>query len=725
MTIKVLVFESDPAFAEELRRELDTLGCATTVVDDGNVGLQHAAADKPDLILLSIELPRMNGFSVCNKLKKDPGLKDVPLIILSAESSEETFDQHKKLRTRAEDYVHKPIAFADLLTHIQQLVDPGRLLPDTEGAAILVEEIDEVGSADYLLEEQAEDVDDDVSLIDDDDDDETAAGTGVIVTASRPPVGERWPRSADADADVDALAETAISRLTGFDGPRQSPSDMPRAAPNGSAAAEVAIAMPPVSQALGSITPPMPRRSSARPVPPGMATVDAAEHERLRAEFIVLREQTETVQRELGEARRDADKLRIEAAEAGRLARDVDELRAKLATAAKSGGISSRDFLDLREALNKKDKEILSFREQMSKKDREIVESQDRALALDRSRSDLEERLLALERQLAETREYQDALSDERDLAKRTAEEFRTRFDRAKSEGEARERQIAELRARNADERVASELKLAAVRAELDQILANERAEHARTLDQAEQRRRADMDQLRRERDASLAEARDQADREKKEALGSQAAQLWQDHETKLSNIQRAHVQDMDRARSESAQSAQAAFDEMRARHTDELRALAEDRDIRIGAVEARTSREIAEVREAMAIAEADAVAVRNELQALGERKRAADGASQGRIGELELRLAEIQGARDALDQGLAAASDRAAALQSELEGLRREIAEAKDRIASVTLRNDQNRAKWDADRQSLDRAKDALAVALAQIEEAEGRRLE
>jgi CheY-like chemotaxis protein len=726
MTIKVLVFESDPAFAEELQRELDTLGCATTVVDDGNIGLQQAAADKPDLILLSIELPRMNGFSVCNKLKKDPALKDVPLIILSAESSDETFDQHKKLRTRAEDYVHKPIAFADLLTHIRRFVDLTRALPDTEGAAILVEEIDEVGSADYLLEEQAEDVDDDVSLIDDDDDDdEPPAAHGVVVTASRPPIGERWPRTADADADVDALAETAISRLTGFDGPRQNPSEMPRAAPNGSAAADVAIAIPPVSQPLGSITPPMPRRSSARPVPPGMATVDAAEHERLRAEFIVLREQTETVQRELGEARRDADKLRIEAAEAGRLARDVDELRAKLATAAKSGGISSRDFLDLREALNKKDKEILSFREQMSKKDREIVESQDRALALDRTRSDLEERLLALERQLAETREYQDSLGDERDLAKRTAEDFRTRFERAKTEGEARERQIAELRARNADERVASELKLAAVRAELDQLLANERAEHARTLDQAEQRRRADMDQLRRDRDASLAEARDQADREKKEALGSQAAQLWQEHETKLSNIQRAHVQDMDRARSESAQSAQAALDEMRARHTDELRALAEDRDIRIGAVEARTSREIAEVREAMAIAEADALAIRNELQALGERKRAADAASQGRIGELEQRLAEIQGARDALDQGLAAASDRATALQSELEGLRREIAEAKDRIASESLRNDQNRAKWDADRQSLDRAKDALAVALAQIEEAEGRRLE
>src|SRR5580693_3398223 len=125
MPTKVLVFESDIVFAGELRSELGSLGCTITVVDDGNVGLQQAATERPDLILLSIELPRMNGFSVCNKLKKDAGLKEVPLIIMSSESSDETFEQHKKLRTRAEDYVHKPIAFGELLQHIQQFVSVG------------------------------------------------------------------------------------------------------------------------------------------------------------------------------------------------------------------------------------------------------------------------------------------------------------------------------------------------------------------------------------------------------------------------------------------------------------------------------------------------------------------------------------------------------------------------------------------------------------------------
>src|SRR5579863_1527033 len=137
MLNKVLVFESDPAFAGELRTEFGNLGCATTVVDDGNVGLQKAAADRPDLILLSIELPRMNGFSVCNKLKKDATLKDVPLIIMSSESSDETFEQHKKLRTRAEDYVHKPIAFGELLQHIQGFVPLETGTPESEGIIVI------------------------------------------------------------------------------------------------------------------------------------------------------------------------------------------------------------------------------------------------------------------------------------------------------------------------------------------------------------------------------------------------------------------------------------------------------------------------------------------------------------------------------------------------------------------------------------------------------------
>src|SRR5580693_502688 len=190
MTTKVLVFESDPAFAGELRSEFGKLGCSTTVVDDGNFGLQQAATEKPDLILLAIELPRMNGFSVCNKLKKDAALKDVPLIIMSSESSDETFEQHKKLRTRAEDYVHKPVAFGELLQHIQSFVALGAPPADADGVILIDDEI-EVGSTDYVIE----------------DDD---ASSTVVASASVAPES----KLDKVDADVDAFAESAFGRIT-------------------------------------------------------------------------------------------------------------------------------------------------------------------------------------------------------------------------------------------------------------------------------------------------------------------------------------------------------------------------------------------------------------------------------------------------------------------------------------------------------------------------------
>jgi len=150
MPTKVLVFESDTEFAAELRTELGKLDCVVTVVDDGNSGLQAAAASKPDLILLAIELPRMNGFSICNRLKKDPNLKEVPLIIMSSESSNETFDQHRKLRTRAEDYVHKPIALGELLQHIQRFVALSESLADGDAAILIDDDIEVEADEDPL-----------------------------------------------------------------------------------------------------------------------------------------------------------------------------------------------------------------------------------------------------------------------------------------------------------------------------------------------------------------------------------------------------------------------------------------------------------------------------------------------------------------------------------------------------------------------------------------------
>jgi CheY-like chemotaxis protein len=657
MATKVLVFESDSAFAGELRNELGKLGCATTVVDDGNVGLQQAGSDRPDLILLSIELPRMNGFSVCNKLKKDPSLKDVPLIIMSSESSDETFEQHKKLRTRAEDYVHKPIAFGELLQHIQGFVeiDAGDV-QDSEGAIVIDEDI-EVAS-DYLIEDVGD-------------------------------PGSKRPEK-KVDADIDAFAESAFGRLEASAPPIDA--RPPNAVANG-----MPVEARPTPQRS---VPPPPRHATA--VPKAQAPgAEPVELQRVRDELARAKEKLDGAEREAEEARREADRLRLEAGEAERLGREVEELKTKIASSPRAGGVSSRDFLDLREALNKKDKEILSLREQLSKKDKEIVETQDKMLALERANADHDDRLIVLEREIEGAKEKAEALVADKELAKKAGEDLKTRFEKAKAELDGRDRVLNELRAKHSNELSAVLAKADADRAEAEQALANARAEQARLLDQTEERRQADVEQARRDAEALLAEAREKSEGEKGEALSAQAAQLSQEHEQSLERA-RAEAKDaVAAAHAATEEKVEAALKALGSEHAAKVLEIENDRDARIANIEAKASREIGEANDKLAKVDVEFSAVRGELESLREAKRISEEGAEARIASLEKSLAEAERVRAGLDGELAAKIDR---------------------LAAETVRADKAHAKWESDKQSLERAKDALAVALSQIEDAEGR---
>ncbi|HVP65770.1 MAG TPA: response regulator [Anaeromyxobacteraceae bacterium] len=161
----ILLIESDAAFAREMSAALEARGFAVRTTGDGKEGLDVARDLRPDAIVLCVELPRMSGYSVCNKLKKDDALRAIPLVIISAEATPETFEQHRKLKTRAEDYLIKPFAPQALVERIGALVG----LP-----AASEEEV--VTLADVELEQVVQDVpplrlggeeDDDLKLLDD------------------------------------------------------------------------------------------------------------------------------------------------------------------------------------------------------------------------------------------------------------------------------------------------------------------------------------------------------------------------------------------------------------------------------------------------------------------------------------------------------------------------------------------------------------------------------
>ena len=123
MPKKILLIDNDSAFAQEMSAALAERGLDPRVVDDGPAGLELARSERPDLIVLCVELPRLSGYAVCNKLKKDDALRTIPLVITSAEATPDTFEQHRKLKTHADDYLLKPFDAPALLQRVAALID--------------------------------------------------------------------------------------------------------------------------------------------------------------------------------------------------------------------------------------------------------------------------------------------------------------------------------------------------------------------------------------------------------------------------------------------------------------------------------------------------------------------------------------------------------------------------------------------------------------------------
>ena len=92
---------------------------------DGDEGLQKAQAEKPDLIILDIIMPTKDGFTVCEQLKGDPQLSNIPVIILTsfAEKGKETnIPSSAGLTLEAEDYIDKPVSPEELLNRVEKML---------------------------------------------------------------------------------------------------------------------------------------------------------------------------------------------------------------------------------------------------------------------------------------------------------------------------------------------------------------------------------------------------------------------------------------------------------------------------------------------------------------------------------------------------------------------------------------------------------------------------
>src|SRR6476646_6116780 len=122
----VYLVDADANLNEHLVGELARYGFRVEAAIDSNELMQRKD-DLPALIVLCID-PKRTGWAVCNRLRKSTTLKSTPLIITSAEATEKDFEDHKKLKTRAEEYLHKPFGVESLVEEIGGLIglpEPG------------------------------------------------------------------------------------------------------------------------------------------------------------------------------------------------------------------------------------------------------------------------------------------------------------------------------------------------------------------------------------------------------------------------------------------------------------------------------------------------------------------------------------------------------------------------------------------------------------------------
>lgn len=130
---KILIVEDEKDIVELLQYNLEKENFKIQSANNGQRALDLARKNHPDLILLDLMLPEIDGLEVCRILKKDPKTSHIPIIMLTAKSAES--DKIVGLELGADDYITKPFSMKELIARVKALLR--RLHPETKQAEIV------------------------------------------------------------------------------------------------------------------------------------------------------------------------------------------------------------------------------------------------------------------------------------------------------------------------------------------------------------------------------------------------------------------------------------------------------------------------------------------------------------------------------------------------------------------------------------------------------------
>lgn len=120
MKRKILLIEDNPATIDVIEKELEFLGYESVIAEDGKEGVEKATSYLPDLIIMDISLPKMDGLEASTAIRKNPKTQTIPILAATARAL--PGDKEKCLQAGCDDYIAKPFTHRELGAAIKKLL---------------------------------------------------------------------------------------------------------------------------------------------------------------------------------------------------------------------------------------------------------------------------------------------------------------------------------------------------------------------------------------------------------------------------------------------------------------------------------------------------------------------------------------------------------------------------------------------------------------------------
>jgi CheY-like chemotaxis protein len=138
---RILIADDNPANCELLQAYLADVGCEIEMAVDGQDTLDKVASYQPDLILLDVMMPRLNGFEVCKQLKEDPQNRRIMILMVTALN--EIGDIERAVAAGTDDFLSKPVNQVELVKRVENMLKLKDVTDEVERLRQYIEQMEE------------------------------------------------------------------------------------------------------------------------------------------------------------------------------------------------------------------------------------------------------------------------------------------------------------------------------------------------------------------------------------------------------------------------------------------------------------------------------------------------------------------------------------------------------------------------------------------------------